>query len=413
MNRDDENALQRRPGFTPGPLVVAAQSPIRTSLKLVAGAAIERITRERLETPPETLMPEHPIYILDPDTRRLICISKREDRGEGKTPDKYGLFASIVELDEEGKPKFTLSTSEVRFSRMGTYTPVVVGPNEFNMPPSVVEVVEEAEETQEGEQEEIAPWNIYLGQLQLWLNEAPIDPSETVESFVKRTSQKAKAKKKEVADKVRNAFPEGQQGFDVERTARLNVIITTPDRFEIPAQASRFAGFFPVGVHPTSIADIFEKMQVPSDSDVLKIVPSTNWYRLYHYIPEIIGLSPSENYSPAIVTVDDDAISVLVHSLDDPYSTRKYHNIAQLSSGWQKEYPIFALINIITTKLPDDPVEREGIERLLGKTAVVRKFDSGWYSTPYDQELYRGLLNKLMADLRLTMFVRGGAPLAR
>src|SRR3990170_7061927 len=116
MTTENEQSLQKRPALVPerlmqGGLVVGVEQGIQGSLMSVTGAAIERITRERIEVPPQFKLPERSVYFLDPNTRRLIMISNRENRGENKTPDKYGLFAEIVELDEEGKPHYRLSSS--------------------------------------------------------------------------------------------------------------------------------------------------------------------------------------------------------------------------------------------------------------------------------------------------------------
>ena len=42
-----------------------------------------------------------------------------------------------------------------------------------------------------------------------------------------------------------------------------------------------------------------------------------------------------------------------------------------------------------------------------------KKDENGRYFCGYNQEEYRGLLNKLKADLLLTMFLRGGAPIVK
>lgn len=58
-----------------GGLIVGMEPSIQGSLFNVTGAALERITRERTEVPPQFKLPERAVYFLDPNTRRLIMIS--------------------------------------------------------------------------------------------------------------------------------------------------------------------------------------------------------------------------------------------------------------------------------------------------------------------------------------------------
>lgn len=291
MKPEDERSLTKRPdnlpeNLTRGGLIVGTDQTIRGSLMALSGLAIERITRERAELPPGQRLPENAVYFMDPDAKRLIMVSRRENypTGRGSCPDwENGLFAETVELDDEGEPRFSLSTKEVTLPK-NQYQMVAVGPNRYKMPPSHIDMMEE----ETPGKEKFVPWNIYLANLQSWMNEVSIGPNETFESFMKNFDELRSESQKAVKTKIKTAFVGGSQGFD-ETVAPFNLIITDEVNKEKYEKASRDAGLFPVYVSARDFILISENLP-ESDGDLNKIRRSSgdygDWrYSMGHFLP--------------------------------------------------------------------------------------------------------------------------------
>lgn len=393
---EDERSLQKRPDNLPedlirGGLIVGTEPSIGGSLMSVAGVAIERITRERTEVPPQFRLPERPVYFLDPNTRRLISISNREKR----QPFKSGLFAEMVELDEKGEPQYTLSTSEVTMPD-GNFQAVAVAPNNFGLPPSHIPVVKQKED--DPKKQEFVPWNLYLGQLQDWMNEVTINLGEDFQSFVDRFRQLRKSNEQKVEETIKRSFPGGEQGFD-ENILPVNLIITDKGQESFLVEASLAAGLYPLVVTPR---DFVQMPKTPEDWFDPDFIDSSA--RVFHNVLR------ASDVKVAVITRDQEAIRDYIFSVS-PDNERALEVLQYGVFNMQKESPVFAIVDFHAP--PDQELINE--YKKAGKVPPnrVRKAKNGWFSCAYSEELYRGLLNKLKADLLLTMFIRGGAPMVK
>ena len=398
MASGQERSLQKRPDLVPerlmrGGLIVGVEQGIQGSLMSVTGAAIERITRERTEVPPQFKLPERPVYFLDPNTRRLIMISNRENRGENKTPDKYGLFAEIVELDEEGKPHYRLSSSEIILPN-DNYHLVAVGPNNYGLPPSHIEVTEE----EEGGKKKFVPWNLWLGTLQNWMNEVKINPNEDFDSFVRRFSELRARNMSEAKEKIKAVFPNGEQGL-AEATMPINVILSSKDN-ELLLKASQQAGLYPVILDMKELAHIVDK-DFPLDKEL--IADDRAIHSITRYLP-----TGYVDYNPAVITFDLNVYNELCQSAEG-VGKNMYSRLRELFHGFQQYNSIFSLVMLMGEK----PFEDTEVDKQFKESDEPRKIRHGLYRSSYFEEQYLGLLNKLKADLLLTMFLRGGAPIVK
>lgn len=103
--------------YTQGGLIVAAVSSAEPSMDRIIGGHLANIAM--LESRGDTV-PERPLYVFNPDTRILINYALR--RPKDKDPAKTGLFADVVELSEEGKPRHGVSViNPSRFYYSVTY----------------------------------------------------------------------------------------------------------------------------------------------------------------------------------------------------------------------------------------------------------------------------------------------------
>ena len=395
MVAENEQSLQKRPELVPdqlmrGGLIVGIEKGIQGSLMSVTGVALERITRERTEVPPQFKLPERPVYFLDPNTRRLICISNRENT----KPFKSGLFAEIVELDDKGEPSYMLSTSEIILPD-GNYQAVAIALNSFGLPPSHIPVIEE-EKDDEPKKQEFVPWNLYLGQLQDWMNKVTINSGEDFQSFVDRFRSLRNENQIKVQETVKKAFRGGEQGFD-ENTMPINLIITDKGEDSYLHQASLEAGFYPALLTPK------DWVRRPKSRE--------GWFKFDFNgksVSVLENILRREAVGVAIITRDMEAVGNLFDSLPvmDTKSRAEVHReIFGGINSFQIESPVFAIIDVdlmFTDKHPAD----EGVR-------MVEKGMNGLYASHPKKEFYGGLLNKLKADLMLTMFLRGGAPLIK
>lgn len=379
MAREDEQSLEKRSELnleqlSRGGLIVGAEPAFRGSLIGVTGVALERITRERLGENPAFKLPERVVSFLDPSTRRLIIISNRENTSRReKTSDKFGLFAEIVELDEEGVPHSRLSTSELTLPGED-YQLVAIGPNQFNLPPSHIDVEEESKEP---EKKRFVPWNVRLAELQNWMDQVTVDPNEDLDTFLSRFRELKSTAVRKAETQIGQAFPGGNQGFD-GRVMPINLIITIQNQEELRT-ASIKAGLYPIIVTPDKIV---EAISSTKQGIVFEEEPSLG-HLLY----------PREGFNkPAIITVDERvAWSEFDPTLEDKLrSARQFFLIR-----FPEDNPVFAVVWLPTED------ESENIKEEHGR----------YYS--YNNEEYLGLLNKLKADLLLTMFLRGGASIVK
>lgn len=370
---EDETSLAKRPELnleqlSKGGLVVDIEPTLRGSLIDVTGIALERITRERLGENPAFKLPERTISFLDPSTRRLIMISNREDTGkeQKKTPDKFGLFAEIVELDEEGEPHFRLTTGELILPDED-YQLVAIGPNQFNLPPTHIEVEEESDK--EPGKKKFIPWNVRFAELQNWMNQVVVDPNENLDNFLTRFSTLKLDAAKRAQEQISRTFPESSQGFD-EKTQPINLIVAIQNQEEL-RQASIRAGLYPVVVTPDKLNEAISLIKqgkvIPDGGDLSNIlVPGSS--------------------TLAVITIDERGVKK--ERLHD--SIRHF-----LISKFRKENPVFALVWL--------PVGQE--EKNI-------KEEHGFYYS-YNKQEYLGLLKKLKADLLLTIFLRGAGAIVK
>ncbi len=421
---EDERSIVRRSGkdikpLMRGGLIIGGLENVQGPLVSMTGFALERITRERVGTPPHVKLPERPVYLLDPASRRLIMISNRESREstipKGREP-WYGLFAEVVQLDEEGRPQYYLDSPEVILPDT-TFQPVAIGPNEFNLPPSHIDVIDETEESTKP-----IPWNDYLAQLEDWMNELKIEEGEDLQAFVSRLAERRRESERKVETQIREVFPGGLQAM-TESMAPVNVIITDQGESSPLYRASISAEFFPILLDAEALSLELAKREGR--------FPREAMYDIKSFEPVHMLLTPgSQRFDIAVVTLDqaahqrlqeqgareEKAILARLNKEERKSPTRifnatehkrRFNNLSAIDELFQAMNPIFARIRVRTF----DP------SLLYGKGPehfnIPDKTGNGAYIVGYDERLYAGLLNKLRADLFLTMFVRGGAPIVK
>ncbi len=430
MSSEYEQSLQKRSDLVleklmRGGLIVGAEE-VRGPLVSMTGMALERITRERVGAPQSLRLPERSVYLLDPNSRRMIMISNREPEGS----PKGGLFAEVVQLDDEGRPQYYLQSSDVILPDE-TFQYVAVGPNKFKLPPSHISVMDMDVETKK----RFIPWNAYLNRLEDWMNRIRVEPGDNFQLFMQRFMDFKKEGGVRVDNQIRSAFPESLQSIN-DKMVPLNVIIADGEVAAYLARASREAGFLPFVLTPEELATrLFEtiydeKLSMPLEmayhlsiilptlnEDINDLTPEQRKNMIKFFRDgmlkqkELYGrFEVHSKYSVAVVTADERAILNLQYKKREEARQHpdKNKDIISKYAGMQtalgriiENNPIFSILTIQDWEKDSQPKD-------------VEKQAHGKYNfPPEDEDKYRMLLNKVKADLFLTMFLRGGAPMVK
>ncbi len=413
--------------------------PIQGSLTTMTGFALERITRERVGAPPELKLPERVVYLLNPDSRRLIMVSNREPKDQVNfwEEPRYGLFAEVVQLDEDGKPQYYLDSSDVILPD-DMYQPVAVGSNDFGLPPSHIQIEEEGEDNGERSGKKFVPWNIYLSRLEHWMGQVRVDPrGEDFQAFMQRFLDLKREGGVKVQSRIASAFPRSIQGLD-DKMVPMNVIITDQGEDSSLYTASIEAGLYPFLFHPEDLATALEinkgEGEMPPEMayNLGILLPMLNETRqkytsddpdrnrgmanfaktIAERLREKYGRMPvNSEYSVAVVTSDDEAIRRIAWDGEErarkgelpDTAFGKYRGLLMSVDSIIEHNTIFSVVNLGWNRVPDNRVPED----------VAKLAHGDYYCPPGEEDNYRGLLNKLKADLFLTMFLRGGASIVK
>lgn len=423
---EDKRSLQIRPDNLPenlmrGGLIIGSELGIQGPLMRMTGMALERITRERVGTPPNLRLPERPVYLLDPNSRRLLMITNREPEDS----PRGGLFAEVVQLDDEGRPLYYLESSDVVLPDE-TFQAVGVGPNEFKLPPSHIDVVDVDAEGKK----KFVPWNIYLSRLEDWMNQIKVEEGDDFQSFMRRFVDLKGRDRVRVRETISHYFPGTVQSID-DKMVPLNVIIAEEAVATYLSHASQEAGFFPVVMSPEQLATLIDTARYEFDMPTEMahhlsiILPTLDQSKsdieerkegLLRYFQEAVRkrieeygyLGITSEYSVAVLTADERSINELFRKKTDESRVTHDYNIS-------RKYGVLlgAIDNIIQNNSIFSTVSIPWWNPESQPTDVQKLKHGRFYFPPEDENKYRMLLNKIKADMFLTMFLRGGAPMVK
>jgi hypothetical protein len=146
--------------------------------------------------------PERPFYIFNPDTGLLINYAYRHD----EDPAKTGLFADVVELDEDGKPRQGVSVVNP-FQGTNGFINVNVGENSHGFTPSFTTFEFDPDDPLNR-----VPPNIETANLLALLGQDAIAQDESLEDFVKRRESERATFRAKVGQYQNRHFPANLQG---------------------------------------------------------------------------------------------------------------------------------------------------------------------------------------------------------
>lgn len=331
-------------------------------------------------------VPERPVYIFNPDSRLLISYALRRD----KNPARSGLFAEVVELDEEGKPRHGVSVVSP-FQTTNGFVEVAVGDNSYGFAPSFVDMQLDSDDPLK-----MVPSNISTAELISMLNTEPIRSGETIEEFLARTNAQRATLRKNANSRKERQYKGTRQGITDITNPYIHLIISDRDATPL-VEASRTAGLFPIHMSVNELIDVYRYL-FPMTADT-ELNPFSfmrgQWTK---------GLLQSQaDYIPGFLTFD-------YHRLDRKMIPHfKYPNLQAIefvvaigiTDGLINNNPVFT--SLYNEHLPEDYVEG----------AKIIQVQHGHYEQSIDpnnaekMNEYTDWLRKVRLDMALTLYLRG------
>lgn len=368
--------------------------------------------------------PERPIYIFNPDSRLLISYAMRHIEGDSDNKSsRSGLFAEVVELDEEGKPKHGVSVVNP-FETTTGFIQTEIGDNPYGFTPSHLTI-------EVDDPFNLMPPNLSIAELVAFQQQMqPIPEDESLEQFLGRISGVRAEQKQRMAELRARRYPGTLQSFDEKTNPYLHLIIADRDASELAA-ISRSVGLFPI---VRTVDEIIEARR-----NTLKFTSSgpLREYQFSFSSGSWLGivLPKTKDNTPAFITFDYPYATSF-----DP-ETGQPRTVQSLTSKSPAARPDrFVLIDDIVDKLTssnavfarlkspmindvrEDNQEIGGIHQWRSKEELelnikdaqtVKKIGHGNYEqiiNPSDllgMQNYADWLRKVRLDMALTLYLRG------
>lgn len=228
--------------FKAGGIIEGAISGYEPSMDRVIGGHLANVAM--LEARGDT-SPERPVYMFNPDTGLLINYALRRN----KDPAKSGLFADVVELDAEGKPRHGVSVVNPFESTKG-FINVAVGDNPHGFAPSYTELKLDSDDPTS-----TVPPNIETADLLAMLSGEGIPDDETLSGFMARRQQSRDEFRAKVLAQQNKRYLGTVQAFDESSNPDMHLIISDRDDPSHLMVSSREAGLFPLLVTGDEVID--------------------------------------------------------------------------------------------------------------------------------------------------------------
>lgn len=391
MIHEGEQSLQKRTDLIPthilkGGLIEAVVGEPERRMDGIVKRHLDRVAL--LQARGDT-SPERPVYIFNPDSRLLINYSLRRD----ENPDCSGLFAEIVELDEEGKPRHGVGMVNP-FRTEGGFLQVDVGDNLYGFTPSSIDMKLDSENPLDA-----VPPNISTADLMSMLSAEPVAEDEKLDGFLARTRTERDKIRGKVELWQRIHYAGTNQRLSKATNHSLHLILSDRDTRPL-ADASRELGLFPIQITITELIEKYRalhsyfKEETPRGESLFS-------FRFRNWLTEDEKLPMGADYTPAFVTFD------------------------YFEPG-EREKVISVLNNIIVERVPvafglfDNLIENNPVFAYLSNEnfqpeydAPVKRLKHGFYIASIDpadaqkMKEYKDWLRKVKLDMALTLYLRG------
>jgi len=350
--------------------------------------------------------PERPYYIYNPASGTLINYALRRD----SHPDRAGLFADIVELDVNGKPRHGLSVANPFEARAG-FVHVKVGENDHGFAPAEVRF------RLEDDLESIVPPTIEAADLVSMINADPIPEGMSLAEFQATRSSDRDDMRRRVQERQYTNFRGTKQAIGTQTDPDYHMIITDRDDTSAFEAASREVGVFPIIIPAKAIVEAYHEMKTIGVPD-----PEQTFSRFSNYVHFSEGpqgyIDLLRTTVPAFFTYDFEQIcgeysevnqAVKCVSFPKPRGNpvdvrHAVHSILLEgrvgADGIVDSTPFFS--KMFNNRIP---VYADDLD-------PVTKKQHGVYELPIDtsnaacMEIYTGWLRKVRADYALTLYLR-------
>jgi len=351
--------------------------------------------------------PERPIYIFNPDSRLLINYALRRNQD----PSKSGLFADVVELDDEGKPRHGVSVINP-FATSSGYINVAVGDNPHGFAPSYTNLKLDSDDPLR-----TVPPNLETADLLNMMGDLSIEEGESAIDFVNRRQQEREEFRAKVRNQQVRHYLGTVQAFDEYTNPDMHLIISDRDDLAPLAAASREAGLYPLVVSGDDLLEHYINSKRIRDAPI----------ELGESIPELLRHTHPElfnwlgNNAVSFLTVD------IPHNRWDPETGRditiklpmpKWPKVKDGSIEWDDRPRTLDMFDFAKDIMQRSPVFARLINPMLhpgySEGGKVQKEAHGDYlqvpigaESPDNLKEYTDWLRKVRLDMALTLYLRG------
>lgn len=398
-----------------GGLIEASVGGLQGSMDTLVG---EHLADIALKQARGDTKPERVTYILNPDSRLLISYANRnypiDNTGrEGVKPYVNGLFGEVVELDEEGRPRYGVSTANP-FQAGSGFVKVEIGDNDHGFTASRVDM-----KVDEDDPFSVIPDSLNIADLLAMMQDEPVGSDETVEDFLVRTEEKRSELRTRAEEAMTQRTTRSSQGLTDDTNPHLHLIVTDRNVDSL-VEASKANGIFPLVLTVNGLFQVLKELRGMANR-----VPGLDEYQLDLIMGKAFHIGRSresgiKDIVPAYVTMDYPQASV-----DDPETGRP---MTLPSGGLRQEAfkdaerqirrtnPVFSTIlndGLDHEYESDDFRSVEEWEGCLATEAKVNKIGHGFYeqvirpSDPDTVQNYSDWLRKNKLDYMLTLYLRG------
>jgi hypothetical protein len=350
--------------------------------------------------------PERPVYIFNPDNGLLINYSLRRNRD----PAKSGLFADVVELDEDGKPRYGVGIVNP-FATSTGFVNVSVGDNPYGFAPSYIEMRLDSDDPLQ-----TVPPNIETADLLSMLGQVTIPKDEGLREFLVRREKEREALRNKVHEQQKRQYLDTIQAFNELTNPDFHLIITDRDDPSALVSASSEVGLFPLVVTGEDVLNhvivsrelrtnrTFDSMHLGESIRELLQFTHGDDFKFQSYEPQWL-----DHNTVAFVTVD--------LPMDKRFDSQGQVIRITAPGGQHKivRYDLLsAEINRIISRSPRfAQIENYGFHPEYAEDGRVYKKSHGTYThEPYgvdgrNIQEYADWLRKVRLDMALTLYFRG------
>lgn len=367
--------------------------PLSNPEKGMHGFVQEHLDRIALLQARGDTAPERPMYLWHPEAGFLISYSSRRE-STAQHPERSGLFASIVELDSEGKPRHGVSRISPFYTTTG-FVKMAIGDNPYGFAPSFIDIQMDSDDPFK-----IVPPNIPIAKLFALLSTEPIPSNQTLQGFLKETHKEREALRGKVAQRQTSHYIGSRQGLTDSTNPEVHLIISDRDISSLAA-ASREVGLYPIHVTTDHLIQAYRTRY-----SLLREAPGLNLFSFISGIWTNVRLNEDNgrvDYTPGYITVDDyqsNTTSRLIEAVGHSGKVNRSTLVDRIVNGLIDNNPVFACL--INESLAPDYNEGR-----------VRRVMHGHYEQAIDpadsdkMKEYTDWLRKVRLDMALTLYLRG------